>query len=726
MVKALGLSVVLLLTPNFNASAQDLPPIPGGGGTKPREQTPEELEAQRKAEEAQWRRNRERFAPWLHESDAAKETLAAEADWLWRFQLLSAVEGESAKEQVRQAHAEELARAAGIPLRKDGHRDGKDVLLVGDRVEIVKALGLNAAKSIKADKLWPGGGTNLSLTGSGITVGMWDLTQVRTTHVEFAGVGIPRVINVDSGMASPSNHSTAVAGAIISAGVSNVNAIGTAYESHLRVHDLSSDYTEVTTEANGTFAVKMTSHTYGLLSGWETISSSTFYWNGRNNEYEDYKYGLYSDRAKEFDKTVFESGYVLPVWSAGNERSLYGPPSHITNHFHGDGGSTVFTDLHLRSNSWDTLQVHSSAKNILTVGSVQPLVNGYQGATSVISSYFSSWGPSDDGRIKPDLVANGETVVSTAETGDTAYNTFSGTSMAAPSVAGALALIYERYYQTHRAAKKMRASTLKALAIHTADEAGDAAGPDFKFGWGLFNALAMVQLLDANATNLSAGAATADPHIREVQKYNEGPANLYVYPKGTEPVKITVVWSDPAGTNDTPFVVDSANKRLVNDINVRAYNGSGTWFPWVLDGANPANAATTNINHIDNVEQIVIASPSTNLLTIELGHTGSIRDAAVNGNLTNQWVSVVITGIKTIPKPQPIIVDFDQVGATNLALLFTALPGLGYRIQYIDEVTSANWQDEGAPYTATTTNVAATVTYTNANAQRFYRVITDN
>ena len=61
-----------------------------------------------------------------------------------------------------------------------------------------------------------------------------------------------------------------------------------------------------------------------------------------------------------------------------------------------------------------------------------------------------------------------------------------------------------------------------------------------------------------------------------------------------------------------------------------------------------------------------------------------------------------------------------------MALLFTALPGLSYRIQRIDDVTSANWQDEGAPYTATTTNVAASVTYTNTTAQRFYRVITDN
>ena len=47
-------------------AAQDLPPIPGGGGdTKPREPTPEELEAQRKGQKELWRKNREVIAPYL-------------------------------------------------------------------------------------------------------------------------------------------------------------------------------------------------------------------------------------------------------------------------------------------------------------------------------------------------------------------------------------------------------------------------------------------------------------------------------------------------------------------------------------------------------------------------------------------------------------------------------------------------------------------------------------
>ena len=145
-----------------------------------------------------------------------------------------------------------------------------------------------------------------------------------------------------------------------------------------------------------------------------------------------------------------------------------------------------------------------------------------------------------------------------------------------------------------------------------------------------------------------------------------------------------------------------------------------------MNGYSPQLAATNNINHLDNVEQVIINNPSTNLHTIILNHTGDIRDAGSGGNLTNQWVSVIITGIQTVPKPQPVILDFGSVGATNAAILWSSVPDLSYRIQHIDEVTASDWTDEGAPYTATTNNVAATVTYTNANAQRFYRVITDN
>ena len=105
----------------------------------------------------------------------------------------------------------------------------------------------------------------------------------------------------------------------------------------------------------------------------------------------------------------------------------------------------------------------------------------------MLISPYSAWGPVDDGRIKPDIVANGADVFSTLETSDGAYGQMYGTSMANASASGTLALLKEHYMNTHGGAV-MKAATLKGLVIHTADECGPSPGPDYQFGWGLLNA----------------------------------------------------------------------------------------------------------------------------------------------------------------------------------------------------------------------------------------------
>ncbi len=122
-------------------------------------------------------------------------------------------------------------------------------------------------------------------------------------------------------------------------------------------------------------------------------------------------------------------------------------------------------------------------KNILTVGAVNPIAAGYSSAADVLMSSFSSWGPTDDGRIKPDVVADGVGLTSSIASSNNAYATYSGTSMATPNVTGSLLLLQEYYVQLHPGIF-MRSATLKGLTIHTADEAGPNPGPDYQFGWG--------------------------------------------------------------------------------------------------------------------------------------------------------------------------------------------------------------------------------------------------
>jgi subtilisin family serine protease len=114
-------------------------------------------------------------------------------------------------------------------------------------------------------------------------------------------------------------------------------------------------------------------------------------------------------------------------------------------------------------------------------------------------SSFSSWGPTDDGRIKPDLVANGVGLLSSVASNDFSYSSYSGTSMSSPSTAGSLGLLIQHYRATHAGAD-MRSAALKGLALHTADECGGNPGPDYSFGWGLLNAKRAAEQISLDET----------------------------------------------------------------------------------------------------------------------------------------------------------------------------------------------------------------------------------
>ncbi|MFY8003711.1 MAG: S8 family serine peptidase, partial [Chitinophagaceae bacterium] len=218
---------------------------------------------------------------------------------------------------------------------------------------------------------------------------------------------------------------------------------------------------------------------------------------------------------------------------------------------------------------------------------------------AVISS-FSSWGPTDDGRIKPDIVGAGVSVLSTNSSTDDAYGTSSGTSMSAPNVSGSLFLLQEHYAKTN-GNRFMRSASLKGLAIHTANECGTNAGPDYIFGWGLLNTLKAAEVISSKNTG---------NHLLREEVLNNGASHNYqVVASGRGKLVVTISWTDVKGEVAFTNYLNNRTPRLVNDLDVRVSLNGETFFPWKLDPANPAAAALKGDNILDNVEKIEIDNP---------------------------------------------------------------------------------------------------------------------
>lgn len=483
---------------------------------------------------------------------------------------------------------------------------------------------LNAAKTVSTDKVWPGGALSLNLTGSGLTLREWDGGAVRLTHQELTG----RVTQVD-GATTAIDHSTHVAGTLIATGTDG-NAKGMSYQASLRAFEWNSDLAEMGSEAS--IGALLSNHSYGYVCGWYYNGSWVWYGDATVSNVEDYKFGFYSDNCRDVDDIAFLAPFYLVCKSAGNDRGDYngsGPQEM-------DGGADGF----------DCVGDMGNAKNILTVGAVYDIPTGYSNPAQVVMSSFSGWGPTDDGRIKPDIVANGIGLYSSLSTSNTAYGSYSGTSMSTPNACGSLMLLQQHYYTLY--GSFMRSSTLKGLVIHTADESGANNGPDYSFGWGLLNTATAAQVISQrNQTSL----------ICETVIGNGGNYTLPVSSPGTDPLRVTICWTDPKGTPTAPLL-NPTTPMLVNDLDLRV---DGTIQPWILNPSSPSSAASTGDNTRDNVEQILIASPTAGSHTITITHKGTL-----SGGM--QAVSVIVSGISiSVADPNQLVASAYNASQIDLA-----------------------------------------------------------
>lgn len=497
---------------------------------------------------------------------------------------------------------------------------------------------LALATSIGTSKLWSGGSLGLNLQGQNMEVStsrsrlaVWEPGPTRTTHVEFGGRAITRdtppfsTSMTSTTLVEATDHATHVTGTMVAAGI-RLDARGMANQARIDCYETTDELTEQQTAASE--GVLVSNHSYGPKFDDASVT----------------KRGMYDEDAQNYDKIASNNRNYLQFHAAGNDRN------------------------ESQGIQYDILLGGALAKNVLAIGAVQFLPNGYTGPSSVVMSDFSSFGPADDGRVKPDLVAPGVQITSSYSESDNAYSTINGTSMASPGAAGSLFLLQQHYKNTRNSF--MKAATLKGLGIHTADEAGSADGPDYAFGWGLLNLEKAIKLIN-NSDNAQLLEEATLANGATYRKKITTPGGAF---------RVTICWTDLPGTVLTTGAANNRTPMLVNDLDVRLINAVTdqvvTTLPWKLDPANPSAGATRGDNVVDNVEQIYVADLAAGNYYIQVTHKGTLQAATVysiggsrvGAEVASQDFSVLATGL--VPTALPVkLVRFAVLPLANDALL---------------------------------------------------------
>lgn len=512
-----------------------------------------------------------------------------------------------------------------------------------------RTFNVAAANSTRTNHLNIGGSTGLNLDGQNMIAYVWDGGHARITHQEYDGPGGNNRVSVQDAASEGGTqlnfHSAHVSGTIAASGVV-ANAKGMAPQSSVRGYMWNSDLAEATAAAGS--GMLISNHSYGFNS----------------QAVPDYYFGAYITDSRDWDNLLYNAPYYLMVVAAGND----GTTNYNASPLNGVAG-------------YDKLTGHATSKNNLVVASANDAsIDSNGNLVSVSISSFSSQGPTDDLRIKPDITGNGAGLYSTYDNSDTAYNSISGTSMASPNVTGTLLLLQQHANNVN--GSFLRSASLKGVALHTADDAGPT-GPDAVWGWGLLNAKKAAQTISQNGNQSLISELTLMPG----QTYT-----INVDSDGVSKLLASISWTDPAGIATT--TLNSPTAKLVNDLDIRVTKSGTTYLPWRLTGV------TTNglgDNTKDTYERVDVAN-ATGTYTITVTHKGSLSGGSQN-------FSLIVTGLTSTPvtcnATVPSGLTPSGVGSNTAILTWNSVAGASYDVRYRQTGTTT-WTTVAVAGTTTT------------------------
>lgn len=433
----------------------------------------------------------------------------------------------------------------------------------------------------------------LGLFGNGVRICEIDGGMVLNTHEALTG----RVTNVE--VNSPLNdHSTHVCGTMIAQPPVSNGAQGMATQATVFSYNFFGpddgpglgplQPEEKPGDAKANHQCIVCNNSWGYVGG-----------AGQSPILDEQIFGDYDFFANVWDQTAL-STQVIICKASGNDRSDSGVASGYDGH---DG--TFFDTPGLTEPYYDCISNWGCSKNVITVGAVKSTVLLDPTLIDNIT-FFSSIGPSNDGRIKPEVVADGDNLLSSSyDSSNPGNNSFyvqkQGTSMATPVVSGVCALLVEDYRNAHSGANP-DPMLIKGALIHTALDLGPA-GPDYIYGFGLAKADDALDFLRLNPPQYLADAVgTGEDNVLPID-----------VPVGLTEIKLTLLWMDPPGTaGSDPAIVNDLDLELIDPSNV-------THRPFSLNPLNPpALATTTTKNSVDTVEQIIILNPAAGTWTVRV------------------------------------------------------------------------------------------------------------
>lgn len=470
-------------------------------------------------------------------------------------------------------------------------------------------------QNTKSNQLYQGGSLGINITGTNMVAGIWDGGQINPNHDLLTGK-----VQMQSGQILSSQmgdfHMNAVTGILVGRDLSSGNhsieaagAKGIAYDATAKNYDWENDTSEMADFAAQGYLVS--NHSYGYAN---------------DNSVPVWMFGAYDNKARSWDELTRQMPYYLPFTAAGNEQT--------------DSQSGNLAD-----GGFDMITGSCSSKNVMTVGSVNP--------DNSMTDY-SNWGPTDDGRVKPDIVTLGsevnttyvDTTVSPVSNDSYTGNIpdSSGTSYASPAAA-AVGLLLQQYYHS-LFGSYMKASSLKALMLHTADDAGNP-GPDAKFGWGILNAERAAHTIQQMQPEGTAKLVeyTANP------ANNSSDALSMTGVSSQQPVRASICWTDDEGTEQTSADgVDNTTSRLVyrfgSSLKIQAAGSTMvekfTFKPLSINNPQAVAAEGTGIwdNPVDNYQQMNGSGVDNASITVSIYKHAS-SPAAVKP------FSLLITGLKS-------------------------------------------------------------------------------